>query len=164
MGGAGGGGRNGAPAGLERVRLPPDMVGAAPPGGGASSGDVVGAVPDNAPAGCPGVEAAGAGKVDSCAGCPNQAACASGEAAAAGPDPDIAAIAARLGAPVKHKILVLRCVRLHSDLRALFGLGVDRSLGLCPASSLFSAAAGKVRRPCSHVAPASTLCAHSPLT
>lgn len=63
-------------------------------------------VPDNAPSGCPGVDADTAGKEASCVGCPNQAACASGEAAK--PDPDIAAIAARLGAPVRHKILVLR--------------------------------------------------------
>jgi Mrp family chromosome partitioning ATPase len=64
----------------------------------------VGATPDGAPAGCPGVEAESAGKADSCAGCPNQAACASGEAAK--PDPDIAAIGARLGKTVKHKIIV----------------------------------------------------------
>jgi Mrp family chromosome partitioning ATPase len=64
----------------------------------------VGATPEGAPAGCPGVAAPNAGKVDSCAGCPNQVACASGEAAA--PDPDIAAIGARLGKPVRHKVIV----------------------------------------------------------
>lgn len=63
-------------------------------------------VPDNAPSGCPGVDADTAGKEASCVGCPNQTACASGDAAK--PDPDIAAIAARLGPSVKHKILVLR--------------------------------------------------------
>lgn len=66
-----------------------------------------GHVPENAPQGCPGVEAETAGKEDSCAGCPNQAACASGEAAKKGPDPDIMAIARRLKTLVKHKILVL---------------------------------------------------------
>jgi hypothetical protein len=74
------------------------------------SGGPIGSVPENAPSSCPGVESEAAGKTDSCVGCPNQDVCASGEAAAAGPDPDIAAIAARLGAPVKHKILVLRYV------------------------------------------------------
>lgn len=66
-----------------------------------------GRVPEDAPQGCPGVEAETAGKEDSCAGCPNQAACASGEGAKKGPDPDIMAIARRLKTLVKHKILVL---------------------------------------------------------
>jgi Mrp family chromosome partitioning ATPase len=64
-----------------------------------------GEVPSNAPTGCPGISSAGAGKADTCAGCPNQTACESGTASAV--DPDLDAIAARLGAPVKHKILVL---------------------------------------------------------
>jgi hypothetical protein len=38
----------------------------------ATGDDPVGHVPDNAPASCPGTQAAEAGKADGCAGCPNQ--------------------------------------------------------------------------------------------
>lgn len=66
-----------------------------------------GAVPEDAPAGCPGVESETAGKADSCAGCPNQQACASGSAVSAENDVDLDRIASRLRTPVKHKILVM---------------------------------------------------------
>ena len=58
--------------------------------------------------GCPGTNAAEAGKASACAGCPNAPVCAAGAAANApqAVDPDVAAIAARLSG-VKHKVLVL---------------------------------------------------------
>jgi len=70
----------------------------------AEDDDPVGHVPDNAPAGCPGTQAAKAGTADGCAGCPNQAACASGQGAAL--DPDAGAIRDRM-ASVDYKVLVL---------------------------------------------------------
>lgn len=84
------------------------MTGPIPISEAANGNGPAGPVPENAPSSCPGVESEAAGNADSCAGCPNQTACKSGDAAL--PDPDIAAIAKRLGAPVKHKILVLRFV------------------------------------------------------
>jgi Mrp family chromosome partitioning ATPase len=70
----------------------------------ATGDDPVGHVPDNAPASCPGTQAAEAGKADGCAGCPNQAACASGQGAALDPDAD--AIHERM-AGIDYKVLVL---------------------------------------------------------
>ena len=56
--------------------------------------------------GCPGTNAAEAGKASACAGCPNAPICAAGGAKAPEVDPDVAAIAARLSG-VRHKVLVL---------------------------------------------------------
>lgn len=58
--------------------------------------------------GCPGTNAAEAGKASACAGCPNAPVCAAGAGASKTPevDPDVAAIAARLSG-VRHKVLVL---------------------------------------------------------
>ena len=61
-------------------------------------------VPSNANTGCPGTNSEAAGKSDACVGCPNQKVCSTGENVE---DPAIAAIGARLGTSVKHKILVL---------------------------------------------------------
>ncbi|KAA0148145.1 hypothetical protein FNF27_04463 [Cafeteria roenbergensis] len=74
------------------------------PSSGLGHSAPVGTVPKDAAEGCPGVEAADAGKSDACAGCPNQAICASGEARAVDPTPDL--VAARLS-EVKRIILVL---------------------------------------------------------
>jgi Mrp family chromosome partitioning ATPase len=66
--------------------------------------DPIGHVPDDAPAACPGTQAAEAGKSSSCEGCPNQAKCASGKGAEL--DPDFASIQDRM-ASVDYKVLVL---------------------------------------------------------
>ncbi|CAD6908838.1 unnamed protein product [Tilletia controversa] len=61
------------------------------------------AVPENAPAACPGTDSDQAGLASACAGCPNQAVCST---TPKGPDPDLARIAQRLSR-VRHKILIM---------------------------------------------------------
>jgi Mrp family chromosome partitioning ATPase len=66
--------------------------------------DPIGHVPDDAPASCPGTQAAEAGKASSCEGCPNQVKCAAGQGADV--DPDFAGIHDRM-ANIEYKVLVL---------------------------------------------------------
>ena len=65
--------------------------------------DPIGHVPDNAPACCPGTQAADAGKATSWEGCPNQVECAAGKGAEI--DPDLAGIHDRM-ADIEYKILI----------------------------------------------------------
>ena len=61
------------------------------------------AVPENAPAHCPGTDSDQAGAASACQGCPNQSVCAS---TPKGPDPDLPRIRKRMKG-VKNKILIL---------------------------------------------------------
>ena len=70
----------------------------------AEEDDVIGHVPEDAPASCPGTQAADAGKTASCEGCPNQAKCATGKGGEL--DPDFASINERMQS-IDYKILVL---------------------------------------------------------
>ncbi|KAE8230880.1 hypothetical protein CF326_g4114 [Tilletia indica] len=80
-------------AALPSTVLPPNAIASALPD----------AVPENAPAACPGTDSDQAGLASACAGCPNQAVCST---TPKGPDPDLARIAQRLSR-VRHKILVM---------------------------------------------------------
>ncbi|KAK0561969.1 cytosolic Fe-S cluster assembly factor nbp35 [Tilletia horrida] len=82
-----------APTLVPSTVLPPSAIASALPD----------AVPENAPAACPGTDSDQAGLASACAGCPNQAVCAT---TPKGPDPDLARIAQRLSR-VRHKILVM---------------------------------------------------------
>jgi len=66
--------------------------------------DPVRHIPADAPVGCPGTQAAEAGKTSSCEGCPNQAKCAAGKGSEL--DPDFASIHDRMMS-VNYKVLVL---------------------------------------------------------
>lgn len=78
---------------LTTTTLPPEAIARALPD----------AVPENAPAHCPGTESEEAGKASACQGCPNQDVCAT---TPKGPDVDLPRIAERMQ-NVRNKVLIM---------------------------------------------------------